>query len=80
MNRHYSRLILAVAFVIVAALGAWQGRRVTRLREAEAFYRWMLAAAVDERLFQDTSSEYLDRQLLETGGGPDAAQREAVRR
>ncbi|HOV60076.1 MAG TPA: hypothetical protein PK349_03310 [Candidatus Hydrogenedentes bacterium] len=66
MNRHYSRLILAVAFVIVAALGAWQGRRVTRLREAEAFYRWMLAAAVDERLFQDTSSEYLDRQLLET--------------
>ena len=78
MNRRYSRLILAAAFVIAAALGAWQGHRVTRLREAEAFYRWMLAAAVDERLFQDTSSEYLDRPLLETcnrlaAGTPQAA-------
>ena len=82
MRSRYGRLVLAVAFVLVAALGAWQGRRVTRLREAEAFYRWMLAAAVDERLFQDTSSEYLDRELLETcnrlaAAAPETAQLEA---
>ncbi len=51
--------------VLILVLAAAQGRRVRHLRESEAFYRWMLAAAVNERLFQDESGQYKDKELFD---------------
>ena len=64
MKRH-QKLVLAAAMVLILALAAAQGKRVRSLRESEAFYRWMLAAAVNERLFQDETGQYKDRELFE---------------
>ena len=64
MKRH-QKLVLAGAMVLILVLAAAQGRRVRHLRESEAFYRWMLAAAVNERLFQDESGQYKDKELFD---------------
>ncbi len=64
MNRRRLPLLVLVLLLLVA-LGALQGARVRQLRESEAFYRWMLAAAVNERLFQEDDGEYKDRELFE---------------
>ncbi|MBI2424810.1 MAG: tetratricopeptide repeat protein [Candidatus Hydrogenedentes bacterium] len=58
-----NRLIAIVCFVVLIALGSFQGRRLGHVREAEAFYRWMLAAATNERLLGDTHTEYKDGEL-----------------
>ncbi|MBW7864816.1 MAG: hypothetical protein H3C30_10445 [Candidatus Hydrogenedentes bacterium] len=60
----FPRLLLAGVFLLTAALGAVQGARVRHLRESEAFFRWIMAAAVNERLFQDDSQEYKDAELF----------------
>jgi tetratricopeptide (TPR) repeat protein len=57
-----------IVFLVLLALGAMQGRQVHGLREAKAFYKWILAAGTSERLFSDEASEledYQDRQLFE---------------
>jgi hypothetical protein len=48
------RLALVLAFFLV--LGAIQGTRLEATREAEAFFRWVNAAAVNERVFRDEAS------------------------
>lgn len=63
--KRYQKLALAGAMVLILLLAAGQGRRVRHLRESEAFYRWMLAAAVNERLFQDESGQFKDKELFE---------------
>ena len=64
MKRH-QKLVLAGAMLLILALAATQGRHVRHLRESESFYRWMLAAAVNERLFQDESGQFKDKELFE---------------
>ena len=64
MKRH-QKLVLAGAMIVILALAATQGRRVRHLRESESFYRWMLAAAVNERLFQDESGQFKDKELFD---------------
>lgn len=68
MFKRHPNLVLAALLILVLGLGAFQGRRVERLRESEAFYRWILAAATNERLFQDhdKESEYVDESLFQT--------------
>ncbi len=62
--RRFPRLTLALVFALLMALGAVQGRRVRHLRESEAFYRWLQAAAVNERLFQEEAGENRDAELF----------------
>jgi len=57
-------LILAVIFGASLALAAMQGHRVKQVRENEAFYRWILAAATNMRLGWEKSGEYLDDDLF----------------
>ncbi len=64
MKRH-QKWVLAGAMILILVLAAAQGRRVRHLRESEAFYRWMLAAAVNERLFQDESGQFKDKELFD---------------
>jgi hypothetical protein len=64
MKRH-QKLVLVGAMILILALAAAQGRRVRHLRESESFYRWMLAAAVNERLFQDESGQFKDKELFD---------------
>jgi len=63
MKRH-QKLVLAGAMVLVLLLAAVQGKRVRHLRESESFYRWMLAAAVNERLFQEDTGQFKDKELF----------------
>ncbi len=52
MKRH-PNLVLGFLLAVVLALGAWQGQRVSRLYEAETFYRWILAEATQSTLWSD---------------------------
>ncbi len=60
-----SQLAVAAVFVFFLALGTLQGQRVRHLRESEAFYRWVLAAATNMRLQWDDSGDYADDELFE---------------
>lgn len=54
-----------VAFILLAfAAGTFLNLRLRHLRESEAFYRWVLAASVNERLFHDQSEEDHDAALF----------------
>lgn len=62
MKRH-PNLILAAIFILLAAVGAVQGAHIRHLREAQAFYHWIIAAATNERLFDDWDAEYADATI-----------------
>lgn len=58
-------LILAVLLAFLLTLAALQGRYVRHLRESEAFYRWILAAATNEQLGgEKVGEEYRDDDLF----------------
>lgn len=68
MKQH---LIFAIAFAGVLALGAVQGNRVTHIREAETFYRWLVSTSTQYRMgqsleFRDgaTTVEPLDDEIF----------------
>lgn len=69
-----ANIVLAILLGITLALGAFQGRRVTHLRESELFYRWILAETTRSRVFDDAyegsvagsrREKRMDRELLE---------------
>ncbi len=64
-NRILNHLLLAVLIAVTAAFGAYIGGVMRHLRESESYYRWLLAAAVNERLFQDESEEDQDNVLFQ---------------
>jgi hypothetical protein len=59
------RIKMTVLLLVLVVLAAFQGDRVQKLREAELFYRWILAAGANERLFADNNTEYADKPLFE---------------
>jgi len=61
----YPRVTATLFIVVIVAAGAAMNLRLRHLRESEAYYRWLLAAAVNERLFQDASEDSRDRALFE---------------
>lgn len=64
MKRHAS-LIIPALFIIVTVAGGVIGQRVTYLRESEAFYRWIFAAATNVRLdWQNAGEEHKDDVLF----------------
>jgi hypothetical protein len=65
MFKRYPHLFLALALLIFWGAGSLQGQRITGLREAEAFYRWLISAATNERMFTEKAgSEYDDATLF----------------
>lgn len=66
MFKRFPNLAIAALLLLVLGLGVFQGRRVDHLRQSEAFYRWILAAATNERLFQDREKEgdFRDQELF----------------
>jgi len=65
MFSRFPNIFLCGLFLALVSAGAYQGSRVEHLRESEAFYRWILAAATNERLFQDTDEEYRDAAIFQ---------------
>lgn len=64
--KRQSNIIVIVAFIATLALGSVIGRHVDQLRKAEAFYRWLLAAGANERLFSEDTPEYKDKELFDS--------------
>lgn len=71
--KRFPNLILAVLTILALVLGALQGNRVRNLREADAFYRWLVTASTQLRVFGtitpelegEEAEEFMDRQLFE---------------
>jgi hypothetical protein len=62
----FTHIPFVLAFALVLAAGAWQGARLRHIREAEAFFRWVNAAAANERMgWSPVESEYRDGVLYE---------------
>lgn len=57
-------IIIFPALFITLALGSLVGNHVRQVREAEAFYRWILAAGTNERLFPQQAEGYEDKNLF----------------
>ncbi len=55
--RRFPNIGLALVFAVTVAIGAFQGGRLDRMREAERFYRWVLAATTQSRFWADLSAE-----------------------
>ena len=49
--KKYPSILFAVLLAAALVLGSIQGRRISRLRDSEMFYRWILAEATQYRLF-----------------------------
>jgi tetratricopeptide (TPR) repeat protein len=71
--KRFPNLVLAILVAIGLALGALQGYRVRNLREADAFYRWLVTASTQLRVFGSITPElegeeaekYMDRDLFD---------------
>lgn len=57
--------LMILVLLLALTAGTLLNHQLRHLRESEAFYRWILAAAVNERLFQDDDDESEDGQLFE---------------
>jgi hypothetical protein len=58
--KKYPNLTLCVLLVLTLIVGAFLGNRIGRVREAELFYRWILAAATQFRVFANLTAEPAD--------------------
>lgn len=56
MGERLIHIRLGALLVFFVALGGAQGARIEATREAEAFFRWINAAAINERVFSDPAS------------------------
>ena len=64
MKRLIPNIVFAILFAATIAAGAYTGGQVRHLRESEAFYRWIFAAATNVRLGWEDSGEYEDDRLF----------------
>lgn len=55
--KNHPNITLGLILAVSVAVGAFQGYRVDRLFEAQAFLRWMSAAAANERLSLEEDAE-----------------------
>jgi tetratricopeptide (TPR) repeat protein len=71
--KRFPYLTLILLIVVSLFLGALQGYRVRNLREADAFYRWLVTASTQLRVFGTITPElegeeaetFMDRQLFD---------------
>ncbi len=64
MMKYRHTFFIAVIVILCLAAGAFLNIRLRYLRESESFYRWILAAAVNERLFEKEESADQDAALF----------------
>lgn len=82
--KRYPNLAIGLLFAILVFIGGQMNLRVTHLRESEAFYRWIMAAALDQDLFKNADTEFKDAELFEDVRGlgesmlPDPAGDQAI--
>lgn len=62
MNKH-PNVALGLLVAVFVAIGSVQGQRLDRLFEAEAFYKWITAAATNERFGWAEAEEHEDPAL-----------------
>lgn len=63
--RNFPNLALAAIFAVLVLFSGRLGDNIHQIRESEAFYRWILAASVDEDLFKNAKTEYKDFALYQ---------------
>jgi len=51
--KRFANLIIGLVFVVSMAIAGVQGARISELREAEDFYRWMMSIATQARVLTD---------------------------
>lgn len=56
-------LRMAALVLVLIVVGAWFGGALVHQREAKSFYRWIQAAATNERILQSRADEYSDDEL-----------------
>lgn len=62
--RDTGSLKVLAAFLLLLAIGAVMQARIHDMREAKSFYRWIQAAATNERILQSRANEFSDDTLL----------------
>ena len=62
MKKH-PNITLGLLLALFVALGAIQGQRLDRLFEADAFYKWIVAAATNERFGWSEAVDHEDPAL-----------------
>lgn len=65
MFQRYPNLFIGLLFFAAVVIGGQLGNRIQNLREAEAFYRWVMAAAVNDNLFKNANTEFKDLALYD---------------
>jgi len=63
--KRYEKATVILLLILVLGAGSAMNLRLRYLRESEAYYRWLLAAAVNERLFQDKEKGDQDGALFD---------------
>lgn len=63
--KEHPNIALAGLLVITVGFAAFQGQRLDRLIEADAFYQWMIAAATNERFNWQEATDHEDPALYE---------------
>ncbi len=51
MSKKFPNLLIGVIVIAVVAVASMQGRRLDHLRDSERFYRWILSACTQVRIF-----------------------------
>jgi len=67
MVKKFPNLLLGLALVAVLSAGSLQGRRVDHLRDCDRFYRWIISACTQVRIFG------IPGNTLQSADGGDAA-------
>jgi len=62
--KKYPNLTIGIGLVVLLALGAQVGGQMTHLRQSEAFYRWIVATATTQRLFEEDTEGFRDAELF----------------
>lgn len=57
-------LRVGAVVLLLLLVGAFLGTSLTQLREAKSFYRWIQAAATNERILNSRAQEYEDESLF----------------
>lgn len=65
MNDRIANLVIGLVFAAAVAVGGVMNHRVSGLRESEALYRWIIAAATDKNLSEHRDTDYKDYGLFE---------------
>ena len=64
MSKSIHRFFVLAFIILCFVAGAFLNLRLRHLRESEAVYRWILAAATNESLFEEEDTDEQERDLF----------------